>query len=241
MKKRLHYILVKFGSLFIKGGQKVNNAIYKIAKLIYAPVLADLTIHISLKRFYEAGGEELRYNYLLNEKSLVFDLGGYEGQWASDIYSRYRSRIYVFEVYKPFARAIERRFLYNPDIRVFDFGLSKANTFEKISLDENSSSIHKVTGITADIELVDAAKFMKQHHIEFIDLMKLNIEGAEYDLLDHLIETGYHEIIKNIQIQFHDFIPDALERMTKIRERLSATHAVTYQFDFVWENWELIQ
>jgi FkbM family methyltransferase len=238
MKKKLYHLLVNIGSLLVKCGQKGNNAVHKIAKLIHTPILPDLDL--SLKRFYEARGDAMRYNYALNEKSLVFDLGGYEGQWSSEIYSRYRSKIYVFEVYRPFAQAMERRFLYNPDISIFGFGLSNANTFAKISLDESGSSMHKQAALMVDIELVSAAEFMKKHNIEFIDLMKLNIEGAEYDLLDHLIETGYHKIIRNLQIQFHSFVPDALERMTKIREQLSATHTVTYQFDFVWENWELI-
>ena len=35
------------------------------------------------------GDKTLRLNYNLNDASLVFDLGGYEGQWSSDIFSKY--------------------------------------------------------------------------------------------------------------------------------------------------------
>ncbi|MES2278858.1 MAG: FkbM family methyltransferase [Bacteroidota bacterium] len=239
MKKNIYNLLLKIGALLIKSGQKGNNAIYKVAKSLYTPPVVT-SAPTPLDQYYKAGGEQLRYNYILNETSLVFDLGGYEGEWAAEIYSRYRSKIYLFEVYMPFAQLIEKRFQYNPDISIFMFGLSSVNGLSKISLDENSSSIHKQTALMADIELVEATSFLKKHNITVIDLIKINIEGAEYDLLEHLIANGYHQIIKNLQVQFHNFVPDAAARMEKIREQLSATHRVTYQFDFVWENWELI-
>ena len=78
---------------------------------------------------------------------------------------------------------------------------------------------------------------MRQNKIERIDLMKMNIEGGEYDLLDHLIETGFIRNIENIQVQFHDFVPEAKQRMMKIQKELSKTHRLTYQYIFVWENW----
>ena len=69
--------------------------------------------------------------------------------------------------------------------------------------------------------------------------MKINIEGAEYDLVEHLIDTKLVEIIRNIQVQFHDFVPNAESRMRKIQEKLRITHSISYQYRFVWENWAL--
>jgi hypothetical protein len=43
--------------------------------------------------------------------------------------------------------------------------------------------------------------------------------------------------IENIQVQFHDFVPDAEGRMQRIQEKLAQTHELTYQYLFVWENW----
>jgi len=64
------------------------------------------------------------------------------------------------------------------------------------------------------------------------------IEGGEYDLLEHLIKTKYIKRIKNLQVQFHDFVDQAQERMDNIQKELSKTHQLTYQYLFVWENWE---
>ncbi len=89
------------------------------------------------------------------------------------------------------------------------------------------------------IQLKKASKFFEENKISSVDLMKINIEGGEYDLLEHLMSTNLVKAIKNLQIQFHDFFPDSRERMKKIQEALEHTHKLTYQYEFVWENWEL--
>lgn len=218
-------------------GLKVNNGIKRIASKIYKP-------KPSLKdfgwiNFVKAGGEDLRFNYELDEKSIIFDLGGYDGQFASDFYSKYLCKIYVFEPYNVFAKQIATRFRRNPNILVFNYGLSKENKEVQISIDSVASSTFKKSENMALIQLRDAEAFFNDKDINCIDLMKINIEGGEYDLLQHLIDSQKIRIIKNIQIQFHDFVPDAEQKMLELRKKLSQTHSPTYLFDFIWENWRI--
>jgi hypothetical protein len=90
-----------------------------------------------------------------------------------------------------------------------------------------------------EIQLKNVVEFIKENSVLHIDLIKINIEGAEYDLLDQLLESELHEIITNIQIQFHDFIPFAETRRDAIREKLARTHELCWDYPFVWESWEL--
>ena len=69
--------------------------------------------------------------------------------------------------------------------------------------------------------------------------MKMNIEGGKYDLLEHLIVRGLILNIENIQVQFHDFVPDAASRMGGIKMNLAKTHVLTYEYESVWENWKI--
>lgn len=189
--------------------------------------------------FSENCDQTLRQEYDLNMNSLVFDLGGYEGQWASDIFARYCCSIHVFEPVPVFADNISKRFAKNPKITVNSFGLGNETSHTEIALSRDSSSVYKKEGDLVEIAIVKASDYLKEHRITFVDLMKINIEGAEYDLLDHLVQQQLTSAISDIQIQFHDFIPNAAQRRTEIQHNLQKTHFLTYNYPFVWENWRL--
>lgn len=185
------------------------------------------------------GDSTLRLNYDLNEESIVFDVGGYEGKWSSEIFSKYSCFIYVFEPIEEFAKNIKERFSHNRKIFVNTFGLSNETKNVTISLEKDSSSTFKNGGKNKIIKMVNIMEFFSKNNIEKIDLIKINIEGGEYDLLEILIKENFIKNIDDIQIQFHDFVENAEERMIKIQNELKKTHYLTYQYPFVWENWSI--
>ena len=185
--------------------------------------------------------EHLRIDYDLNSHSLVFDLGGYRGQWASDIFSKYQCSVYIFEPVTLYAKKIKERFKLNGKIRVYYFGLSNANRFINLHLSEDGTSEFRNSGKVIKGKLIDYVEFIEKERIKQIDLMKLNIEGGEYDLLEYMINSGRIRNVKNLQIQFHSFVPNAKTRMQNIQSQLKKTHELTYQYEFIWENWKLRQ
>ncbi|MGY3211139.1 hypothetical protein [Mucilaginibacter sp. HD30] len=48
--------------------------------------------------FADGGDEMFRYTFDLTSESLVIDLGGYLGQWASDIYTRYNCKYWYLSL-----------------------------------------------------------------------------------------------------------------------------------------------
>jgi hypothetical protein len=52
-----------------------------------------------------------------------------------------------------------------------------------------------------------------------------------------MIDTGLIAEIDEVQVQFHDFVPDARGRMDEILADLALSHEPTYRYPFVWENW----
>ncbi len=185
----------------------------------------------------DQGDEKLRLNYDLDRDSVVFDLGGYEGNWAYEIHRRYGCRVLVFEPVSEYANLITRRFSGNPCIEIFPYGLAGATRQEKIGLCSDSSSVFRAAEQTQEIKLLDAAAWFSEHRIERVALMKINIEGGEYELLERLIQTGMVRRIDNIQVQFHEIALDSPVRMEAIQIELQKTHTPTYQYRFVWENW----
>ncbi|MCL4404046.1 FkbM family methyltransferase [Patescibacteria group bacterium] len=183
--------------------------------------------------------ERLRLDYALDKNSLVLDVGGYKGQWASDIFAMYLCRVYVFEPVKKFADDIKVRFKNNDHITTFAIGLGGKTRQDCIHLRDDGSSVFGAGSSEETVQITDIAQFMDDQVIRTVDLMKINIEGGEYELLERLIETGLVQSIKNLQVQFHRFVPDAESRMTNIQQKLGKTHRLTYQYRFVWENWQL--
>lgn len=222
-----------------KAGNALQQAAVKLgpeknqAKIVPEPIQAK-----RVKPWFAANGDKtLRLDYALNANAVVFDLGGYEGEWAADIFCRYGCTLHIFEPYSVYCNNIKNRFAFNSKVFVHELGLAAVTSESTLSIDDNSSSMFKAGDSSVGIQLLAANEFFAQHAISEIQLMKVNIEGGEYDLLDHLLDTGEINKIINLQVQFHDFVPGAAHRMKKIQQRLSETHEPTYQFEFVWENW----
>jgi hypothetical protein len=157
--------------------------------------------------------EYLRYEYDLKPSDKVIDIGSYRGEWSEGIESKYGCKAERFE-------ALDNRAAW-----LYDGTVSMGG-------DYLYTSIYKENGRSVGCE--DINKYLKEE----IALVKINIEGAEYNLLQHMIDGGI-ENIKNIQVQFHIIEGHDYEAYyTKITDQLKRTHKLTWRYPFVWENWE---
>ncbi|KIU52580.1 FkbM family methyltransferase [Bradyrhizobium sp. UBA2491] len=184
------------------------------------------------------GDHTLRLNYDLDNNSVVFDLGGYKGEWSEQISKRYMCRIFVFEPVPNFAEQIVERFRGNNNVSVYGFGLGPSDAILRLTLNDDATSSHSLSdGDVVEAEMKEFVAFLEQHDIRNIDLLKINIEGGEFELLDHLISTGCISRVRHLQVQFHNFVPDAKERMEHLRRQLWETHAPSYSLDWIWDSW----
>jgi len=182
--------------------------------------------------------EKKRLSYSLSEDSIVMDVGGYEGKWTSDIFSKYKCFVYVFEPVQSFYNNIVKKFNGKDKIKLFNYALSNKNGNTKMCVNKDRSSMF-VGKLNSEINMRDISEVIEELNLNTIDLIKINIEGAEYDLLDHIIEKNILTKFKNIQVQFHNFYPNAKERRDTIRKFLNETHEISFDYPFIWESWKL--
>jgi FkbM family methyltransferase len=240
VRKLAGWIIGKTGSVF----NRVSKGFYSLSRSVYTPPVS-LTDQ-NKKIWYKIDGDKsLRVQYPLNESAIVIDVGGYEGDWAAEISARYACTLHIFEPVAKFVKLLQTRFNANPKITIHNFGLSdKDEQLEFSVMDESSSAFTSTTSYNTSaqqMEKVQLKKFsetMLQLGINRIDLIKINIEGGEYPLLEHMIVSGWINKVENIQVQFHDFVPDAEKKMKGIKEKLAKTHQLTYEYIYVWENWK---
>jgi FkbM family methyltransferase len=193
----------------------------------------------SLNRWFADNGDKThRLNYKLDSNSIVFDLGAYEGSWSADIINKFDCYVYMFEPVKEFYDLIVDKFSGNKKVKVYNFGFSNKEEIVGISMEHASSSIYS-NGEKELIRLRNLNDFIQEEGISKIDLIKINIEGCEFDLMESLTDNNIN-IVDNFQIQFHKIGENPEIRRDNIRDRLSKTHKLTYDYTFVWENWEKI-
>lgn len=192
------------------------------------------------KWWNENGDQTYRLNYPLTEDSLVVDIGGYDGSWAQLVWNKFKCNIIIMEPVESLYNQAVSKFVNNPKVKVYKVGAYNKDEEQLISLNDNESSMFGSNNGKEKIQLVDFVKYYKNNINRNIDLIKINIEGAEYDLLEHLINNQMLGIADNFQIQFHDSysIPNFKQRKDKITEAFKQTHELTYEFEYVWENWK---
>lgn len=167
----------------------------------------------SLKEWQEKDLEYLRYDYE-NVKHCI-DIGSYRNEWADEMKKRFNCSVECFE-------ALDNRAAWT-----YDGEMEIGGVFLY-------SSVFTKEG-KRKVKCEDVAKYLDRE----VDVMKINIEGGEYELLSYILMKGLHKNIKNIQIQFHKVDGLLYEvRESSICRQLAKTHEITFKYPFCWENWK---
>ena len=184
------------------------------------------------------GDQTLRLQFEgLSPTSTVLDLGGYKGDWTAEIVQRYGATVHVFEPIAAFHDQICNRFSGQPRVHPHHLGLGARDETLQLHLSADGTGAFASGGTVETVQVREAAAFLEEQGIGRIDLLKINIEGAEYELLEHLLERGLMDRVERLQVQFHDFVPGAIERRAALVQRLARSHRQTWCFYFVWEEW----
>ncbi len=192
----------------------------------------------------QADGLVHRFNELTKDSTVV-DLGGYYGDWSAEIYARYKPFIIIVEPVSEFYEFIKERFsaIEFAGIRAFHCGISNVEGSAKIAKTGDSSSficsdpedyeivpVHKMSYLMGPNEGIALAKE--------IDVLKINIEGGEYAVLQNMIDENLIPRVKNILVQFHKNVEGYEPWRAHIISRLLATHDRIWNYDYVWECWQ---
>jgi len=185
--------------------------------------------------------ENLRYVYPLSSDSLVVDIGGYVGDYADLMHQKYGCHMAIFEPMPDSYSVLSRRFQGHAKINTYQFGLGSSD--REVSVD----NAHDATSLLGEAKGLHSTKVrirqfdmaMKEIGIDNIDLLKINIEGGEYELLPHIIESGWMSKIKHLQIQFHVFVLNSKKQRKTLKEKIHLTHDLKWDKPFVWESWDL--
>ena len=158
---------------------------------------------------------------LLNENSVVYSFGiGEDMTFDNAITKIHNCPVYCFD---PTPKSINwfKKQKENELIHFFEFGISDQNEFVKFYLPKNmdhvSGSVINQRNVdinkTVTVEMESLNRIMDKIGHKHIDVLKMDIEGAEYNVIKNILENDLS--ITLILVEFHDrFFDDGLN-MTK--------------------------
>lgn len=169
----------------------------------------------SLKQWQEQDMEPLRYAYDLYPEDTVLDIGSYRREWGGEIVKRYGCKVEYFD-------ALDNRAAWTHD-GWLEFGGAYYYTTQFAEVTQYRYAC------------VDIAPFLQKE----VALVKVNIEGSEYELLKHILDRGLMGNIIDLQVQFHLIEGQDCETMYKeLASRLKQTHELSWRWPFCWESWQ---
>ena len=194
----------------------------------------------ALGELYRHGGIELLVSkFELTSNDWIVDAGGFRGEWANEMLCRYGAKIVILEPNPPYAARLRDRYKTNDRVEVVEAALSDQEGHQALSLcDEGSTLMGSASpSATVDVRLIDVRQFVEERFSNGLGCLKLNVEGAEYEILEKLLSTGQAGGIRYILVQFHLGPLNCVQRREQIQTQLSKTHEKIFDYPFVWELW----
>lgn len=163
---------------------------------------------------------------LLNSKSIVYSFGiGKDISFDKRIINKHKCQVFGFD---PTPKSINfiKNIQPNPLFHFHEFGLSTNNKIEKFFLPVNKRGVSGSMVINktvnqedfCEVEMKSLDEIAKSLGHTHIDVLKMDIEGSEYDVLESLV---YMDIsIKQLLIEFHDRLFEGEKKSKKIVEIL---------------------
>lgn len=180
---------------------------------------------IDLLRFNSIIGHTLIDGF--NKDSVVIDLGANKGNFSKEIIKKYKfSKLILVEPHPGLAKELKDIFKDNDSVKIIEaaigdktddsieFYLSKNR--EAGSVNKNIIECEGADDVCAKINVrtITLKDIIERFDIKKIDLLKIDIDGSEYDLF-HSLTGEASGIINQISVKFHDNIGVSSKEATK--------------------------
>lgn len=182
-------------------------------------LIKNSTININNKWFGNQYGGFYIHPDQLNSKSIVYSLGiGTDISFDMELINTFQCEVFGFD---PTPKSIKwvKDNVQNKKFKMSEYGISHTSGKMTFYLPKNkehvSGSIEPVKTVNQSNALSLEFKTLKEaleaNNHKYLDLLKMDIEGAEYDVLAYILQTGIQ--INQIVVEFHPyFIGDGRKR-----------------------------
>lgn len=177
----------------------------------------------------------------LDANSIVVDGGGYKGEWSKYILKQFGCKVYIFEPHPENMAKVRNLVGDDKNAVLIQKALFGKNGTQKLRMTPNADGYSlydrsKNRRIINEINVptVRLDTFMEEFKIPHIDLIKLNVEGAEVDILMSLDKSTASKI-KRITFAEHS---GKIVKSSAIKAALKHAKAIGYTTrNYVPKDW----
>ena len=146
---------------------------------------------------------------LIGKNSKIIDLGGHQGYFSQQMIDRYKCTAYVVEpVY-----SLYETITTGPRLEKYNFAIA-SDVGETIFYESKNIQAGTILGQNVDfngesylVKTKPLSNFIDELGLTEVDLLKVDIEGAEIKLVD-TIDPNNASYIKQLTVEFHDSTPN---------------------------------
>jgi FkbM family methyltransferase len=222
----------KFGGFSIdildSSGRLIKSIEKRYKELPFEKPLMDITNTEPIFMNYEEFFIDRVYDILdIKNPGVVLDIGANLGVWSKYILYRGANKVYCFEPNKKAIEHLKRTLIGDNNTKIIEKAVYKENSTLKFFIDENNSltsSLLEQSGHSPayDVEAITLEESLNLIGEDKVDLVKMDIEGAEFDIIDNL-DSKTADRISSFLIEYHDFyFQEGIAKVQKMENKLKS-------------------
>jgi FkbM family methyltransferase len=178
---------------------------------------------------------------LMTNDSIVYSFGiGKDVSFDTQLIRLYNCKILAFD---PTPNSIEwcKKQKLHPNFSFYEFGLARQTMDSKFFLPKKTNHVsgslvvHDKLSVhnQVNVKMKSFSDIVKEFNHKTIDIVKLDIEGSEYDVVDSILASKI--IIKQIVLEVHErFFNNGKEKteslLKKLRKKGYLLHSISYSY-----------
>lgn len=192
------------------------------------------------------------YKNLLNQSSLIIEVGGNIGDDTKEFIRLYNPWIISFEPLDENYNILRRKFGNNSKYELRHYGVGNQRRHLAVQLHDSNnagtSMFRPVKSNSTRVQIIDVRNIVEEiREIQktrtkdgMIDLLSVNCEGCEFEVVPALIVNKMMQYFRHIQFATHvGLVPDTLCIYCQIQQSLEQTHSIIFHYEVLWEGWKL--
>jgi FkbM family methyltransferase len=173
-------------------------------KYYFENSLRELNYSPFVDLFYK---DEYNGKITINSEDIVYDLGANVGVFTMWALKSNAKQMYAFEPTNYLIPYLQKTFnSENNRVTIYDKAITGCNEIKQFNMGRHSVSNSLYTDLgnpdAVDVHCINLEQFINENNLQYPTLVKVDIEGSEYEMFDNLTDK-FIQSVKTWIVEFH--------------------------------------